>query len=85
MRSEPSSTKSTVKLNKIKLAVFAVIILAAAVACIFAFAGNKPETLSKTGEDAAPRMKRHFTSAMKATVFMLTATLSQRSHPKPSQ
>lgn len=54
MRSEPSSTKSTVKPNKIKLAVFSVIVLAAAVACIFAFAGNKPETLSETVEDAAP-------------------------------
>lgn len=54
MRSQPSEKKPSLKLNKIKLTVFSVVALAAAVACIFAFAGNKTEVLSDTAGSAEP-------------------------------
>lgn len=54
MRSQPSEKKPSIKLNKIKLTVFSVVVLAAAVACIFAFAGNKTEVLSDTAGSAEP-------------------------------
>jgi len=54
LRSQPSEKKPSIKLNKIKLTVFSVVVLAAAVACIFAFAGNKTEVLSDTAGSAEP-------------------------------
>ncbi len=52
MSSRPSEKKPSIKPNKIKLTVFLVVVIAAAVACIFAFAGNKTEVLSDTAVSA---------------------------------